>query len=173
MRRSIHATGTRTQLCAAMLMVVVAMLLPAPSHAYDNDQPYNAGRSFGLGAVVGDPTGVTGEQWLANSRALDFAAAWSLDENNSMDLSADHVWYDFDALGTERHSVALHYGLGGRALLRDHADDHIGLRMPVGLTWFADGGRVGLFMQVAPVLDVTPSTDMTVQGGVGARYFLP
>jgi hypothetical protein len=162
----------RTNLLATTLCAVAAMFLPALARALPGDEPYREGRDFGLGAIIGDPTGLTGEKWLGRSTALDFGAAWSFENNDTMDLTADHLWYDFGALGTNRHTLALHYGLGGRVRLEDHADDRAGLRIPVGITWFADEGRVGLFMEVAPVLDVAPSSDLSVQGGVGARYFL-
>jgi len=89
-----------------------------------------------------------------------------------MELSADHLWYDFGILGTRGHTFALQYGLGGRARFEEREDDRLGLRAPVGLTWFVSGGRVGLFMEVAPVLDVVPATQLDVQGGLGARCFL-
>jgi hypothetical protein len=47
------------------------------------------------------------------------------------------------------------------------------VRLPVGLTYFPGRGRVGVFAQVAPIVDLAPSTDMDLQGGLGVRYFLP
>src|SRR5512143_1875653 len=114
MRQHGRATRTHTNLLATTLCALAAMLLPALARALPSDEPYREGREFGLGAVVGAPTGVTGEKWLGGRTALDFSAAWSLDDNDRMDLYADHLWYDFGALGTNRQTLALHFGLGGR-----------------------------------------------------------
>lgn len=161
--------------CAACIA-----LHPTNALAIGPQEPPSSGRSFGLGMVLGDPTGLTGEKWLGNDTALDFSAAWSLEDNESMELAVDHVWYNFSALewdndegrGTDNRRIALHYGLGGRLLFMDHGDDRAGLRVPVGLTYFTDRGRIGIFAQVAPTLDVVPSTEGDLQGGLGVRYFM-
>jgi hypothetical protein len=158
--------------------VLLAALISASFGAFtvangqSSQHPYQEGRPFGLGVIVGDPTGITAEKWLGHRTAFDFAAEWSLDGDDSVALAGDHLWYDFGITGTRHHAFALHYGLGARALLRDARDDRVGVRLPIGLTYFAGDGRVGIFAQVAPLLDVAPDTDVGVQGGVGARYFL-
>ncbi len=134
--------------------------------------PYHEGRPFGLGVQVGDPTGITAEKWLGHNTAFDFGAGWDMEGPDRVDLTADHLWYDFGVTGVENHKLALHYGLGARVMFSDPSDDRAGMRLPLGMTYFAGDGRVGLFAQVAPVLDVAPDTDVEVQGGVGARYFL-
>ena len=166
----------RTQAPSAFVALAIALspfATPLAARAMGPLAPNDAGRSFGLGVVLGDPTGVTGETWLARRRAFDFAAAWSMDEEDSMDLTADHLWYDFGAVGEGRHALAAHYGIGGRLGLRDRAEDRVGARIPVGLTYFADEGRVGIYLQVAPVVDLAPDTELDFQAGLGARYFLP
>jgi hypothetical protein len=163
----------RIVLLASAICASVYVLHPGVARAVGPQEPPTAGRDFGLGVVIGDPTGLSGEKWLGQRTALDFSAAWSLESNESMELAMDHVWYDFDAIETDDHRMALHYGLGGRVQFVDSGNDHAGIRFPVGLTYFADRGRVGIFMQVAPTLDLAPSTDMDLQGGLGMRYFLP
>lgn len=134
--------------------------------------PEDRGREFGLGVMVGEPTGITGETWLSERTAFDFGAAWSVAGEDRFDLTADHLWYDFDALDTDDAPIAVHYGLGGRVGIEDDDEDRFGVRVPVGLTYFVNDARIGLFAQVAPIVDVAPDTNLEVQGGVGARYFL-
>jgi hypothetical protein len=52
-------------------------------------------------------------------------------------------------------------------------DQHgrFGVRLPVGLTCLFEGGMTGLFLEVAPGVDLAPDTDLEMQGGFGARYF--
>ena len=163
----------RTVLLSTALCSSLVALRPSDVQAVGPQEPPAAGRDFGLGMVVGDPTGLSAEKWLSQSTALDFSAAWSLERDEAMELAMDHVWYNFSAIESEGHRVALHYGVGGRVQFVDSGDDHAGVRLPVGLTYFADRGRVGIFMQVAPTLDLAPSTELDLQGGLGARYYLP
>lgn len=153
--------------------IAAGLMFAAPAAlAQSGEYPYGEGRPFGLGLVVGDPTGISAEKWLGHRTAFDVGAAWSLDDGDTVELTGDHVWYDFGILETRRHTLAVHYGLGGRVLFSDPHDDRAGIRMPVGMTYFAADGRVGIFAQVAPLLDLAPDTDVGVQGGVGVRYFL-
>ncbi len=34
-------------------------------------------KDFGLGIILGEPTGVSGKLWTSSENAFDFAAAWS------------------------------------------------------------------------------------------------
>ena len=36
---------------------------------------FAAGGNFGLGVIVGEPTGISAKAWTGNTKALDFAAA--------------------------------------------------------------------------------------------------
>jgi hypothetical protein len=43
--------------------------------------PYARGtEGFGLGVIVGNPTGLSFKVWTGGSSAFDAAAAWSLDD---------------------------------------------------------------------------------------------
>lgn len=162
----------RTSRSASLLAIGFALAgAPVAGNAMGSLAPPEAGRDFGLGLVVGDPTGISGEKWLSHRTSVDFGAAWSMDGDDSLDLVADHLWYDHDALDDDPRRFALHYGIGGRLRLAERGDDRIGPRFPLGITYFADGGRMGIFMQVAPVVDLAPDTDLDVQAGLGARYY--
>ncbi len=39
--------------------------------------PSAQGRNFGIGLVLGDPTGLTAKYWTSSTTALDFAIGWS------------------------------------------------------------------------------------------------
>jgi hypothetical protein len=48
-------------------------------------------KGFGLGIIIGEPTGVSGKLWLSGDNALDMAAAWSFKGSGAMLLQADYV----------------------------------------------------------------------------------
>jgi hypothetical protein len=84
----------RIVLLASAICASVYILHPGVARAVGPQEPPTAGRDFGLGVVIGDPTGLSGEKWLGQRTALDFSAAWSLESDESMELAMDHVWYD-------------------------------------------------------------------------------
>lgn len=156
-----------------IVLLVIGALLPLlafEGHAQIMS-PEDRGREFGLGVVVGEPTGITGETWLGERTAFDFTVAWSMDGNDAVNLAADHLWYDFDAIDADE-PLALHYGVGGRVGIEEDDENRFGVRLPVGITYFVGDTPIGLFAQVAPIVDVVPDTELEFQGGVGARYFL-
>lgn len=52
-----------------IIATIAAILLGTAAQA--------AGRNFGLGLVLGDPTGFTGKYWTSGRTALDFNIGWS------------------------------------------------------------------------------------------------
>ena len=130
-----------------------------------------SGNPLGLGVIVGEPTGITGKKWLGHRSAFDFGAAWSFGRNDAVLLYADHLWHHYDVFHVDKGAMALYYGLGGRASLRDEGQDAFGVRVPVGLAYQFENSAIGLFLEVAPVVDLAPDTDLEAMGGLGARYY--
>lgn len=131
-------------------------------------------RGTGLGFIMGEPTGISGKFWLGGRTALDAALAWStFDEHDDLHLQMDYVWHDFGLLSVDRGALPVYYGLGGRLATRDGrgGEDRLGVRFPVGLAYIFPSQRADLFFEVAPTLDLTPDTNVDVEGGLGVRYF--
>lgn len=146
-----------------MLAVLMMLALAAPAAA--------AERGAGLGFILGEPNGVSGKFWIGNRTALDAALAWStFDDEDAVHLQLDHVWHDFGVFDVDRGSLPVYYGIGGRMILRDRRD-RLGVRFPLGLAYIFKSRRADIFMEVAPTLDLSPDTDVDVEGGVGVRYF--
>ncbi|MBL7952344.1 MAG: hypothetical protein JNM62_11570 [Flavobacteriales bacterium] len=55
----------------------------------------------------------------------------------------------------------------------DHDGTHLdlGIRFPVGLAYLFDGAPVDVFLELAPTLDLVPSTSVDFDGGIGFRYW--
>jgi hypothetical protein len=127
-------------------------------------------RGFGLGVVIGDPTGISTKLWVSPTAALDGAIAWSLEENEDLHIHGDYLAHDFGLFDVNKGALPLYYGIGARADL-DHGDNRFGVRVPLGVAYIFEGSRVDLFFEIAPIVDLTPETDFTIDGGVGVRYF--
>ena len=127
------------------------------------------GRGFGIGIVLGEPTGVSAKLWTSSSNAFDFAAAWSFNDDGHLLLQADYVWHSFDLISVSSGRLPLYYGIGGRVIFAD--DPLIGVRIPVGLNYQFATAPIDIFVEIVPILDLIPSTDFDLGGGLGARFW--
>ena len=51
-------------------------------------------KGFGLGVVLGEPTGISAKYWLTSGGALDFGLGYSFTSSNSVfDFYADYVFH--------------------------------------------------------------------------------
>jgi hypothetical protein len=121
-----------------------------------------------LGIILGEPTGISFKFWQSRSTAIDAAVAWSFGRNESVHLHASYLIHN----NLDVNSGVLHfyYGIGARTLFRD--DPEFGARIPIGLQYIFPSTRLTMFFEVAPTMDLIPSTSFGVNGGIGARYFL-
>jgi hypothetical protein len=136
-----------------------------------------SGQRIGVGIIAGEPTGLCGKVWLNGSEAVAGAAAWSFRHGGAVHLHADYLRH-FDVsgdahvyLGPEaaRLRPTVHYGLGGRL----HAGDEsrLSLRLPIGFTGHLPQAPADFFVELAPMLDLTPETALDLSAAVGLRYY--
>jgi len=118
---------------------------------------------FGLGVILGEPTGICCKLWLSSRTAFAGAAAWSFNKGGNLHLHADYLLH---SLGSK---LGFYYGVGGRAKLDE--DRKVGLRLPLGIVYITES-PIDVFLEVAPLLDLAPSTDFRVNAAIGFRYFL-
>jgi hypothetical protein len=149
----------------SILMAALALVLFVPGVHADNSY------GFGLGIMVGEPTGVSGKLWLSGKSALDMGAAWSFDSNSGFQGQLDYVWHQFDLINVDKGRLPLYYGVGARFKTWENSDDSIGARIPVGLAYLFENSRFDVFFELVPTLDLVPSTDFDFNGALGGRFF--
>jgi hypothetical protein len=126
---------------------------------------------FGLGVILGEPTGLSLKAWIAGSAAIDAAAAWSLRGRSSLHLHADYLQHNFDLFKVQKGKLPFYYGIGGRIRFVDDDDARVGFRIPVGIDYLFANAPLDVFLEVVPLVDLVPDTDVDVNGGAGIRYF--
>ncbi len=124
---------------------------------------------FGLGLILGAPTGLNFKCWMKNNTAIDGALAWSVGRDSKLYLHADYLLHRFDVFEVERDKMALYYGIGGRVKFEDNG--RVGIRIPIGVDYIFVNAPLDIFLELAPVLDLAPSTNLSLNGGVGIRLF--
>lgn len=127
-----------------------------------------AQKSFGLGIILGEPTGLSAKLWTGSANAFDFGAAWSFKGSGNLLLQADYVWHS-SLTKASSGGLALYYGIGGRVVFSNDPD--VGVRIPVGLDYIFSSAPIDIFVEVVPIMDFVPDTDFQVNGGIGIRFW--
>ena len=126
-------------------------------------------RNIGLGVILGEPTGVSFKIWNRQTVAFDAGAAWSIVDEKNFQIHGDLLLHNFNLFKVETGRMALYYGIGARVWFA--TDTVVSLRVPVGLSYEFEKTPVELFLEVVPMLDLIPATDVGMAGAVGFRYY--
>jgi hypothetical protein len=130
----------------------------------------------GLGIIVGEPTGLSLKHWVSPSNAIDAGLAWSFLDNGNFHIHADYL-YHMDVLNRllNTNNTSLYAGIGGRIKLKNsdkgETDNRLGLRVPVGVVVYFPEPKLDAFLEIVPILDLTPKTDFSFNAAIGVRYF--
>jgi len=126
-------------------------------------------QDFGLGFMLGEPTGISFKKWTGSKTAIDGAVAWSFSGEDSLHLHVDYLVHSFNLITVERGKAPLYFGLGARLKLGDPS--RFGIRIPVGVSYIFEGASLDIFIELVPIFDLAPDTDFKVAGGIGIRYY--
>ena len=158
------------------LLIPFIILLATNSFAIER-------KKFGLGVISGDPVGITGKYMMKNSRAIAAGLAWKSDGNKENKIYGDYLFYEYDFIKVKRGKLPLYYGGGVRYITYPEAEDEkkkkgdkknldeLGIRFPVGIEYFLQSPSLGVFLEVVPVLNLTPSTELEWGTAIGIRFF--
>lgn len=126
---------------------------------------------FGIGAQVGEPTGLSLKFWNNPQRSLNITAAWSMGRAGRLVLQTDYVFYNYNILDTEIDNVEtpLYYGLG--AQIRFEEESRIGIRVPIGIDFAFQRDPLDIFLEIGPTLNLVPATEFEMTGGLGIHYY--
>ncbi len=124
---------------------------------------------FGLGIIIGEPTGISSKLWTGSRSAFDGAIAWSFEKEAAVHLHGDFLWHYFGPVKMSRGKWNLYYGIGGRIKFED--DGKAGMRVPFGFGYLLGSAPVDFFWEIVPILDLAPETDFSLNAAIGVRYF--
>jgi len=136
---------------------------------------------FGIGIILGEPTGLSAKLWTSKENAFDFGLGLSVGGDrishkgnysggSRIHFHMDYLWHSFNAISsTER--FPLYYGIGGRFNSGGNYDGSFGIRGVFGIAWFPHSTPIDIFFELVPVLQLTSSTGLGIDAGLGIRYF--
>jgi hypothetical protein len=151
-----------------MKKIFAVFLLFAGSMLFSQD------KGFGAGIIIGEPTGISLKGWISSTSAVDAAIAYSFLKESSLHIHVDYLQHFYNVIDVSSGKLPLYVGIGGRIKVknnRSNADDRIGVRIPFGIAYHFSGAPVDIFLEIAPLLDLTPKTSAYFNGGLGVRYF--
>jgi hypothetical protein len=178
MKKTLLAT-----LAAAMLLAVAGQSARATEVGYS--------RKFGLGVVIGDPTGLSAKLWVGPTNALDFGLGfWSgvngdcyIDSAGNRvcgnfgahngSINIDYLWQSNIIRGSAQ--LDWHIGAGGRMVWWNGCQSNcvaFSARAPIGLDlMFANPGFLEIFFELAPSFWLVPDVNFGIEGGLGIRFY--
>jgi len=163
--------------CTAMLCLAASALAAEKVAVKESVSPdYGPeGRKFGAGIILGDPTGFTAKGFLSPKMAIDAMASWSFTEEAFLIIG--DLTYEFAQIPVRSSSLTLPFyaGAGGKIGFdrggRNNGRTVGGIRIPLGIAAQFTHQPIEVFVEVAPGMEVAPSTTTDVTGGVGARFY--
>lgn len=153
-------------------MTIIVLLLGVVSASAGAQEP----DMFGLGVMLGEPTGLSVKYWLDERTAIDGALAWSFSENDSLQIHSDYLIHDHELSNSREWSV--YYGLGARLQFKDSdgsgrnsSHSIFGLRVPLGVSYLFPDEPMDLFFEVVPILDLSPEVELDLAAAAGLRFY--
>jgi len=157
---------------------------PRPSHV----ERFSSNKTFGLGLMLGAPTGLTGKYFLGPDTALDFGvgAIGYYRGRDGLHIHADYLCHPVTLVKAEPFWMPLYFGVGGRVFSFDDDDDDprddddglaIGVRAPIGIAFDFNNLPLDVFFEIAFVIDFfvdyRDDVDFDINGAIGLRYWFP
>ena len=139
-------------------------------------------RNFGLGVILGEPTGISAKLWVSSVNAFDFGLGWSVGGDRISDYNGaynggsrvhfhmDYLWHWFDAIHSSER-FPLYSGIGGRINTGAGYKSSAAVRGVLGIAWLPHHTPIDIFLELVPSLEVIPSTGFGIDAGLGARFF--
>lgn len=144
-------------------ILLLALLGLQPAHA-----------DSAVGAVLGDPTGLSARFGLDSQHSVEAALAYSASHYEGLHIHGTYLW---DQARTFRASnsgpIDLYYGLGLRMISINKGDRKnevaLGPRAPLGLLYNINNPNLEFFGELSLTVDIVPKTDVDLDVGIGVR----
>jgi len=146
-----------------LFVILLFGLFIIPAHSMAQD------RGFGLGIILGEPTGVSFKNWVGQREAFDVAVAWSFEGEGAIHIHADYLFHNFRLFHIEKGNLVLYYGIGAR--VKTVHKTQVGVRIPLGLSYLFEKDPVEIFFELGPIMNLTPKTLFRMTTGIGIRYY--
>lgn len=145
----------------ARLLVLIAVLWSAPVRAESG--------AFGLGLIIGQPTGLTGAYELSENTAIDAALGLAIFDDRDFYVHVEFLYFLPTLVNAGDFDLRAYLGIGG--WLVTHNDAVFGARAPFGLSLDFNSVPLQIFLEASVLIALAPDTGGDVRGALGFRYY--
>src|SRR5215510_13917967 len=137
------------------LALVAALAVSATAEAGPR-RGFSSNKKFGLGVILGVPTGLSGKYFLSGDTAFDFAVGFIryYRYRHGIHAHADFLWHPINLVSTDPFELPLYFGIGGRIFDFDDNDRYdddgfaIGVRAPIGIAFDFNDVPLDVFVEL-------------------------
>ena len=137
---------------------------------------------FGVGFMIGDPTGFSFKKWKNDEQAFDAGLSWNIGKNERFRFHGTYLMHNYNIFEGANVSgkLPVYFGVGARVIFRDNDyrndDDEkeelsLGIRVPVGISYITENENADLFAEIVPTMGVVPGSSFDFDAAIGARYY--
>jgi hypothetical protein len=170
---------------AVVPLLALGLLLAAPGSVARASE-VGTSKKFGIGLILGEPTGVTLKYFFAERHAIVGGVGVGWWGGHNFHLHADYTYNapvkntpDFDFklfIGGGLKFFFYYYGHYHPVWDDDWRDDDygrvgLGIRVPLGIAFHLNKVPLDVFLEIAPGFAFLPWLDGFVDGGLGVRYY--
>ena len=178
MKQSILPRISSLVAALAAVTLICVSLQPAEARPRPRSSKFSANKEFGLGIMIGAPTGLAGKYYLSADTALDFGVGY-IDRwgaRHGFHLHADFLWHPAVLINARPFVVPFYFGVGGRLFDYDADNDDdlaAGLRVPFGIMFDFNNVPLDIFFELVFVFDVLERGGGRdyLNGAIGFRYY--
>ncbi len=167
-----------------LIFIALVLSLLSSSNLFGQQFPRSSGPSpgsglFGIGVVIGEPTGISAKYWTRSHRAWDFALGASFYSDFRF-----HGTYLFHVDAFNHQRVPLHYGVGlsitgkgdrtvvvGRNTVTRRSELGIGPRGSLGVSYLLPSAPFDLFLELGATFFVVQPTGLELDILIGTRFY--
>jgi hypothetical protein len=140
-----------------LLLLVIALCEEAGAQGTTYNSPA-ATCPFGIGIMLGEPTGVVAKYYLSNTVSLDGALAWSFIQGGFLYTQLDLQYALFNLLDNTDMRFPFYAGAGARLRFAGQANTSstLGVLIPLGVNFIFRQLPIDAFMKTPPVSILFP-----------------
>jgi len=104
--------------------------------------------------------------------AVDVGADRPFVDSDVIQIQRDALFKKLDLLvRAEVRSSPVYFGLDSEVKFVEHHNYQPGIPAPVGISYRRGKERFSFFAELAPIIEVSPSTSLEWGGGLGIRFY--
>ena len=130
-------------------------------------------RRIGIGVVAGEPSGLSLKINFTDQHSIQSHLAYSFDDDEAerMQLTLDYLAHQDPKADGTIAGMRGYAGIGVLYKFEDGGTEELwGGRVPLGIVWETADLPVEVFIELVPVINLSPETEFDWNAGIGFRF---